>query len=96
MSPTYGPLVNPRLEACSPSRVLVLERQAFLLAVGSHERSMRAADRLANKRTAWAAAQVATVEDRFRSLRECAPEADAGSLPSQASTSISVPTVSNL
>ena len=47
------------VQARSPSRVLVLERQAFLLAVGSHERSMRAADRLADKRTAWAAEQVA-------------------------------------
>ncbi len=69
------------VHARSPSRVLVLERQAFLLAVGSHERSMRAADRLDDKRAEWAAARVPTVENRFRSLLECAPEADAGWLP---------------
>jgi CRP-like cAMP-binding protein len=53
---------QPRIatvQARSPSRVVVLERQAFLLAMGSHERSMRAADELADERTAWAAKQLA-------------------------------------
>jgi hypothetical protein len=39
--------------------VVVLERRAFLLAMASHERSLRAADRLADKRTAWAAGRLA-------------------------------------
>jgi CRP-like cAMP-binding protein len=53
---------QPRMataQARSPSRVVVLERQPFLLAMGSHERSIRAAARLAEKRTTWATKQLA-------------------------------------
>lgn len=53
---------QPRIatvRAHSPSRVVVLERHAFLRAVGSHERSVRAAGRLADVRAAWAAQQLA-------------------------------------
>lgn len=47
------------VQASGRARVLALARQEFLSAVGSHERSSRAADRLAEERRAWAASQVA-------------------------------------
>ena len=47
------------VQACSDARVLSLARPDFLRAVGAHERSARAAGRLADERSAWAAAHLA-------------------------------------